>query len=233
MAVYVAYADRRFVYVAEQIVGQGLSLAAVGHHYALLEQNDALHFRRDLVEMMSDDDDILALIGQAADLPQIVKTGRNVQSGRRLVHYQRCRLVYQGAGQQAASLLAGRHKFELCIDKLRHTQRGENFAGSIDMLGAYAIGQQAMDPDAGLKPGHNHGQGSCCWRVAIVQIVRYGANFFAQFPNVPTIATEYAHPRVVFNNRVQLSIDRFQQRSFSGSVWAQNGDSLLLRNHQV
>jgi hypothetical protein len=101
------------------------------------------------------------------------------------------------------------------------------------MLGAYAIGQQAMDPDAGLKPGYNHGQGSCCRRVAIVQIVRYGANFFAQFPNVPTIATEYAHPRVVFNNRVQLSIDRFQQRGFSGTIWTQNGDSLVLGDHEV
>jgi hypothetical protein len=90
-----------------------------------------------------------------------------------------------------------------------------------------------MDPDAGLKPGHNDSQSSGRWRVVVVQVVRYCANFFAQFPDIPAIATEYAHPGVVFNNRVQLSIDRFQQGSFSGAIRAQNCDSLLLGNHQI
>ena len=69
MAVDMAYPDRCFVDLAEQIVSQGLGLAAIGHHRALFEQDDAIDLWRDLIEMVGDDDDILSFAGQAADLP--------------------------------------------------------------------------------------------------------------------------------------------------------------------
>ncbi len=69
MAIHSTYPHWCVVYIAEQIVGQRLSLAAVGDHSALLEQDDSIDFGWNLVEMVGDDDDILALISKATDLP--------------------------------------------------------------------------------------------------------------------------------------------------------------------
>lgn len=179
MAIYLAHPDRCFVYFTEQIVGQGLRFAAISHYRTIFEQYDPIDFGWDLIEIMGDDNDVLSLNSQAADLSQIVKTGGDIQSGRGLVQDQRCGLVYEGSSQQTAPLLAGRHEFELCIDILRHAQLYEYFSGSSDVLGADAISQHPMDADTGLKSGDDDSQSGCRRRVACVQIMRYRANLFA------------------------------------------------------
>lgn len=93
----------------EDFAGEDAVLGAVGEDGALLEQNDAVHFRNDLGYMMGDENDAEAGLREMAHGVAKLELRGNVEGVGRLVEEKGLRIVDQGAGDERALGFAGGH----------------------------------------------------------------------------------------------------------------------------
>ncbi len=168
---------------------------------------------------------------KALNALQVVEAGREIEAGGWLVENQRAGLVHQRARQDAAPLLAGRHRPERRSGEFRDTQFFERFASGIDLLPVNPVRKGAVYADARVKAGDDDFECRGCRRVALLQVLRYEPDLFAQLPDIPLVPPENAER--IRRDRIQLAIDCLEQRGLAGAVRSEDRDTFVLLDGQI
>ena len=139
--------------------------------------------------------------------------------------------VSQGPAEAHFGLGAARRIDEVAIDaleaKLGRIERG---ARGVELFLTDALRQAAVHADARQKPRQHDFERGRRGPVTLLQIVRDDADVAAQVPDIPSLPTEYANPRVFPFHRVQFAVDGLQQCRFAGVRRSDNPEDGLGRD---
>lgn len=107
--VVVADADGGLEELGKARLGEEFGAGAVGDDAAVLHEDDAGDFRKDVAEVMGDEDEACAFGGEAAEGFAEVALGSEVEGVGGFVKEQLPRAMDEGAGDEDAAFFAGGH----------------------------------------------------------------------------------------------------------------------------
>ena len=116
---------------AEHGRSEQLSPRAVGEYVAVAHEQNAVDLRKNVGQMMGDEDDAGAVIGKAAQNFAKVALSCDVEGVRWLVEEQLARAVNERTGDEDASLFASRHLADKALGQMCGVDAGERFVGGL------------------------------------------------------------------------------------------------------
>ncbi len=130
---------------AEHGRSEQLSPRAVGEYVAVAHEQNAVDLRKNVGQMMGDEDDAGAVIGKAAQNFAKVALSCDVEGVRWLVEEQLAGAVHERAGYEYPTFFPGGHFADKAMGKMGGVDAGKSFVSSF----AHAIGDLQMRPERG------------------------------------------------------------------------------------
>src|SRR5439155_7640443 len=196
---------------------------------SVTQQDHAVNFRNDLLDVMRDQNECRAL---ARDLTDALHEGvprDEIETGRRLVEHERPRRGDQCPRQEHAARLAARHRVQPPAREMRHPHAPERFTCPT----AHLVADEAVPEDAVRreKAGEHGGLArdepfAVAGHEPLMQIGRDNAELRSQLEHVPVAGAEHPnHGRRIIggSERALLVSQQLDEERFSGTVGADNG----------
>ena len=118
-------------------------------YISLLKEYDSFYFRRDLVDVVRHQQQGFPLLHMFPHQVQVVKRRRQIESARRFIKHERCRIVHLRAAEEASPLLAGRHRSKPSILQQASTHLFQHIVCPSELRIAEIL--MAINSNAGIK----------------------------------------------------------------------------------
>jgi len=233
--------------VREDRGGEELLSWAVGDDAALAHEDDALDFRRNVVEMVGDEDEAGALMHEVAQTLAEVALGGEVEGVGGLVEEELAGTVDESAGDKDSALFAGGH----FADRMSREMAGmDSFHGfgcakshflSHDEVGPQGGGGEEAGDDS-VEPrspagGAAGGVGSAGGGVKARVGVGDDSEVLAELSELPAAAAEDADLGTGMagagDERVEFAGHRADESGLAAAVRAENGDVFAGLNGEI
>ena len=210
--------------LAEARLGQQLGARAVAHDAAIAHENDALDLGEDVAEVVGDEHESGFFGGEPAEsIAEFALRGEIERVGR-LVEQELAGTMDQGARDEDASFLAGRHFADEAMGEMGCLDAGEGFGSAgahlrLDVEVGPQGGGGKKSGDDGVEAGGDGGSFAG-------QVGTDHAEVLAELGQVPAIAAKDAHAHEGLNDGINLAGDGKDERRFSTAVGTEDGDML-------
>ena len=211
--------DRCVEELAELSAGEDVCLGAVGEHRPFFQQHHARHLRRDLVDVVGDEDDGLACLHEAADDVEVLKASLEVEAAGRLIQQQRIGIADQGAAEQEPALLSGGHGGEGTVFQLGHPEPLHDVLGAGAVVGAELL----IGPGVGARivARQDDAQAAHVAPILVLKVVGDDAEVGPQVEEVPALLAEEPYGAALALDGIDVARQQLEQGRFAGAVRVQ------------
>ena len=206
----------------------GVVGTAVPSHRASVQEDRVLDTRKDLAELMGNQDQRGVLFGDFFKVVEQLSLGQQIQTGCRFIEYQGLGSPSDGSGQEGSAALAGGHGSEGTFGQRSDPHEFHRLVSG----GSHRFGDEFW---VGLEfAGKESGQDSLFGResagsACVKMLVDLSADEPQSGPEVPDVpfglAEDADGPGLVAfeNGRIQVSGQEFEQSRFARAVGSEDG----------
>jgi len=225
IAVAAGEIDARLEEAGESGGLKDFALGAVGQDFSGAHEDDALDFGNDVGDVMGDQDDANAGLGERSHgLAETVLRG-DIEGVGGLVEDEGARLVDESAGDEDALGFAGREFVHGAGGEVGGAEALERLSGERALLGCDVVMVEDLGArkEAGKDNVHAGGFGGEEGH----EVVGDDAEKVAKLEDVPAVAAEDGDGGILARDGVEFAGERFYESGFAAAVGAEDGDVLL------
>ena len=227
---------------AEPVGGQQVATRAVGKDAPVAHEQQAIHLRKNVGQVMGDEDDADAVGCQLAECLAEFALGGDVERVGRLIEQQLARTMDERTGDEDAALFSGRHFADQTLRQVGGIDAGKCLPGGF----AHFAGDDQMGPERGggkeagqrgIQPGGAPGEAACgVCRAGVTlmagKIVGDDAKVAAKLGEIPAVAAKDAQLGFGANERVEFAGEGADECGFAAAVGAEDDDVFAGLNGQ-
>lgn len=213
-----------------------MGAGSVGEDAALAHEDDAADFWEDVAEVVGDEQDAGALLGEAAEGFAEAALGGEVECVGGLVEEELAGAVDQGAGDEDAAFFSGGHFADELLGEVGGLDAVKSFSGAgahfwrDDKIGPEGGGGEEAGDD-GVEAG---GDGSAlAGELGAEGAVGDDAEVLAELGEVPAVAAEDADVHAGLDDGIKLAGDGEDERGLAASVGAEDADMLAGADFEI
>ena len=227
----VADADGGVEELAEAGCGKEFVAWAIAHDAAVAHEDDALDFRKDVAEVMGDEDEAGAFGGEPAEGFSELALGGEVEGVGGLVEEELAGTMDEGARDEDAALFSRGHFADQACGEVRGFHAGEGFSSA----GAHFSGDVEIGPEGGggEEAGDDGVEAGGDGGALAGQIGADHAEVATQLGEVPAIAAKDTDVHAGLNDGIDLAGDGENQRRLAAAIGAEDGDMLACADGEM